>query len=75
MASNAVAIDDPNALDRSLAKRDSSRNHPELQEQDAETPLGRLMSWLHQQGIFDIDDTRCPAHAVRPKRCARGGKH
>ena len=56
--SNAVAIDDPNALDRSLAERDSSRNRPdELQEQDAETPLGRLMSWLHQQGIFDIDDT------------------
>ena len=75
--SNAVAIDDPNALDRSLAERDSSRNRPhELQEQDAETPLGRLMSWLHQQGIFDIDDTPgCPAHAVRPKRCARGGKH
>ena len=56
--SNAVAIDDPNALDRSLAERDSSRDRPnELQEQDAETPLGRLMSWLHQQGIFDIDDT------------------
>ena len=56
--SNAVAIDDPNALDRSLAERDSSRNHPhELQDQDAETPLGRLMSWLKQQGIFDIDDT------------------
>ena len=28
-----------------------------LQDQDAETPLGRLMSWLHQQCIFDIDDT------------------
>jgi hypothetical protein len=56
--SNAVAIDDPNALDRSLAERDPSRNRPsELQEQDAETPLGQLMSWLHQQGIFDIDDT------------------
>ena len=56
--SNAVPIDDPSALDRSLAERDPARNRPgELQEQDAETPLGRLMSWLHQQGIFDIDDT------------------
>jgi hypothetical protein len=56
--SNAVAIDDPNALDRSLASRDPSRDRPgELHEQDAETPLGRLMSWLHQQCIFDLDDT------------------
>ncbi len=56
--SNAVAVDDPNALDRSLASRDPSRDRPgELHEQDAETPLGRLMSWLHQQCIFDIDDT------------------
>ncbi|HEX3959491.1 MAG TPA: hypothetical protein VHZ03_23145 [Trebonia sp.] len=56
--SNRVAIDDPNALERSLANRDPSRDHPsDLQEEDAETPLGRLMSWLHQQCIFDIDDT------------------
>jgi len=58
VASNAVAIDDPNALDRSLASRDSSHDRPSgLQEQDAETPLGRLMSWLHERCIFDIDDT------------------
>lgn len=56
--SNAVAIDDPNALDRSLANSDSSRDRPgELQEQDADTPLGRIMSWLHHQCILDIDDT------------------
>jgi hypothetical protein len=56
--SNAVAVDDPNALERSLASRDASRDRPsDLHEQDAETPLGRLMSWLHQQCIFDIDDT------------------
>lgn len=56
--SNAVAVDDPNALDRSLASRDPSRDRPgDLHQQDAETPLGRLMSWLHQQAIFDIDDT------------------
>ncbi len=68
--SNAVAIDDPYALDRSLAEHDQSRNRPgELQEQDAETPLGRLMSWLHQQGIFDIDDTP----AARRAQSAQGG--
>ena len=56
--SNAVAIDDPNALERSLASSDPSRDRPgELQEQDAETPIGQLMVWLHQQCIFDIDDT------------------
>jgi hypothetical protein len=56
--SNAVAVDDPNALERSLASRDASRDRPgDLHEQDAETPLGRMMSWLHQQCIFDIDDT------------------
>ena len=53
-----MPIDDPSALDRSLAARDPSRDRPsELQDQDAETPLGQIMSWLHQQGIFDIDDT------------------
>ncbi|WP_028061001.1 phospholipase D-like domain-containing protein [Candidatus Solirubrobacter pratensis] len=58
IVSNAVAIDDPNALDRSLASRDPSRDRPgEMHEQDAETPLGRLMGWLHQQCIFDIDET------------------
>ena len=57
-ASNAAAIDDPNALDRSLASRDPSRDRPSgLQEQDAETPLGQLMSWVHARCIFDIDDT------------------
>jgi len=58
VASNAAAIDDPNALDRSLASRDPSRDRPSgLQEQDAETPLGQLMSWVHARCIFDIDDT------------------
>jgi hypothetical protein len=56
--SNPVAIDDPGALERSLASRDVSRDRPgELQESDAQTPLGRLMTWLHEQCIFDIDDT------------------
>jgi hypothetical protein len=56
--SNAVTIDDPNSLDRSLANRDPSHDRPTgLQEQEAETLLGRIMSWLHQQCIFDIDDT------------------
>ena len=56
--SNKVAIDDPHALDRSLANRDPARDRPgDLHEHDADTPLGQLMSWLHQQCIFDIDDT------------------
>jgi hypothetical protein len=56
--SNAVAIDDPTALERTLAARDSTGDRPrELLENDAETPLGRLMSWLHEQCIFDIDET------------------
>ena len=56
--SNKVAIDDPHALDRSLANRDPARDRPgDLHEHDAATPLGQLMSWLHQQCIFDIDDT------------------
>ena len=62
--SNAVAIDDPAALERSLANRDLSHDRPgELQEHDAETPLGRIMSWLHQQCIFDIDDTAAARRA------------
>jgi hypothetical protein len=62
--SNAVAIDDPNALERSLASRDPSRDRPgDLNEQDADTPLGQLMSWLHQQCIFDIDDTSAARRA------------
>ncbi len=62
--SNAVAVDDPDALERSLASRDVSRDRPsELHEQDAETPLGRLMCWLHQQCIFDISDTSAARRA------------
>jgi len=62
--SNAVAVDDPNALERSLASRDPSRDRPgELHEHDAATPLGRLMGWLHQQCIFDIDDTSAARRA------------
>ena len=39
--SNAVAIDDPYALDRSLAEHDQSRNRPgELQEQMPKPRLG-----------------------------------
>lgn len=64
IVSNAVAVDDPNALERSLANRDPSRDRPhELQEHDAATPLGRLMGWLHQQCIFDIDDTSAARRA------------
>jgi hypothetical protein len=62
--SNAVAVDDPNALARSLASRDPSRDRPgELHEHDAATPLGRLMGWLHHQCIFDIDETSAARRA------------
>lgn len=69
-ASNAIAIDDPGLLDRSMASRDPARDRPsELQEHDAQTPLGMIMSWLHQQCIFDIDDTA----AARRAQAAQGG--
>ena len=68
--SNAMPVDDPGALERSLAARDPSRDRPsEFQDQDAETPLGQIMSWLHQQGIFDLGDTR----AVRRAQAAQDG--
>lgn len=73
--SNAVPIDDPSALDRSLATRDPSRDRPsELPDQDAETPLGQIMSWLHQQGIFDIDDTPAARRAQAAQDDAPGGE-
>jgi len=56
--SNTVAIDQPQALERSLSARDPSDERPrELEPDDMTTPLGQIMGGLNQRCIFDLDDT------------------
>lgn len=56
--SNAVVIDDPQALEDVLGERSAARDRPgELADEDERSDLVALLSWAHRQFIFDLDDT------------------
>jgi hypothetical protein len=56
--SNAVVIDDPQALQDVLGERSAVRDRPsELADEDERSDLVALLSWAHRQFIFDLDDT------------------
>lgn len=56
--SNAVVIDDPQALQDVLGERSAVRDRPgELVDEDERSDLVALLSWAHRQFIFDLEDT------------------
>lgn len=64
--SNRVPLDDPGALERCLRARAEADDQPrELDPSDAETPIGRILLFLHETCIFDIDETPAATDARR----------
>lgn len=55
---NRVPLDDPAALERALKRRQGAGERPrELDPLDAETPAGRVLLFLHETCVLDIEDT------------------
>lgn len=64
--SNKVPVDDPTRLRGWLEERTSAADRPrELEARDFETPVGRMLLYLHDRCIFDIDETAAAARAGR----------
>lgn len=56
--SNKVPLDNPNALQRMLALRDGNAERVrELDRQDLDTPIGKMLQSLNELCIFDIEET------------------
>jgi len=64
--SNKVLLDDPTMLHTWLAEPETGADRPrELDPLDIEQPVGELLVWLHQECIFDIDETPAGARIGR----------
>ena len=73
--SNRVPLDDPAQLRDWLTERTAGGERPQgLDPLDYEKPVGRLLQFLHERCIFDIDETGA---ATRARRLANeeSGEH
>jgi hypothetical protein len=58
IASNAVVLDDPVALDEALREAGRDSNVPrELEGLEGRSQLTELLRWAHENFVFDIDET------------------
>jgi hypothetical protein len=64
--SNRVAVDVPKQLDGWLQARVETSNKPDgLQGSDLSTPVGEMLSRLHEECVFDADETPAARNAQR----------
>jgi hypothetical protein len=73
--SNRVPLDDPARLHSWLKERTSVGDRPQgLDPLDYDKPVGRMLQYLHERWIFDIDETGA---ATRARRLANeeAGEH
>lgn len=65
--SNRVVVTEPTELERHLtARTDQSRQRPsELHLHDVSTPLGAVLTMLHQNYVMDVTETEAVASAER----------
>jgi hypothetical protein len=66
LLSNRVPLDEPTRLRGWLEERTSSGDRPrELDTTDYDTPVGRMLLYLHERCIFDIEETSAATRARR----------
>lgn len=66
LLSNRVPLDEPARLRGWLEERTSGGDRPrELDATDYDTPVGRMLLYLHERCIFDIEETSAATRARR----------